>query len=107
MDAVLGTQIRPHNQRRLQNALRSARLSAVKALTDSHFTFQHGVKREQLYMLHTLGLLDRKANTVFLGPPCVGKTQIAIYLAVAAAEYGRRVYNVTLADLNTTLEESQ
>lgn len=39
--------------------------------------------------------------------PGVGKTHLAISLAIAAAEYGRRVYYATLADLITSLEEAQ
>jgi hypothetical protein len=40
------------------------------------------------------------------GPPGVGKTHLAISLAVAAAESGRRVYYGTLGDLITSLEEA-
>jgi DNA replication protein DnaC len=105
--AVLGSQIQLRNQRRLQTAMRSARLPAVKTLRDFDFTFQPSVKREQLESLHTLSFLDRRENVVFLGPPGVGKTHLAISLAVAAAESGRRVYYATLADLITWLEEAQ
>lgn len=105
--AVLTSQIQLRNQRRLQTAMRSARLPAVKTLHDFDFTFQPSVKREQLDNLHTLGFLERRENVVFLGPPGVGKTHLAISLAVAAAESGRRVYYATLADLITWLEEAQ
>jgi DNA replication protein DnaC len=37
----------------------------------------------------------------------VGKTHLAISLAIAAAQSGRRVYYGTLADLITSLEEAQ
>jgi DNA replication protein DnaC len=37
----------------------------------------------------------------------VGKTHLAIGLAIAAAQSGRRVYYGTLADLITSLEEAQ
>ncbi len=43
--------------------------------------------------------IQRKENVVFLGPPGVGKTHLAISLAIAAAQKGRRVYYGTLADL--------
>lgn len=105
--AVTGAQIRLRNQRRLLTAMRSARLPAVKPLGDFDFTFQPSDKREQLDSLHTLGYLERKENVVFLGPPGVGKTHLAISLAITAAEPGRRVSYVTLADLITTLEEAQ
>ena len=64
------------------------------------------VKCEQLDSLHTLGFLEWKENVVFLGPPGVGKTHLAISLAIAAAESGRRVYYGTLGDLITSLEEA-
>jgi DNA replication protein DnaC len=44
---------------------------------------------------------------VLLGPPGVGKTHLAISLAIAAAQRGRRVYYGTLIDLITSLEEAQ
>lgn len=46
-------------------------------------------------------------NLIFLGPPGVGKTHLAISLAIAAAQSGRRVYYGTLADLIASLEEAQ
>jgi DNA replication protein DnaC len=107
ISALLGSHIQLRNQRRLQTAMRSARLPAVKTLADFDFTFQPSVKREQLESLHTLSFLDRRENVVFLGPPGVGKTHLAISLAVAAAESGRRVYYATLADLITWLEDAQ
>ena len=77
--AVLTSQIRLRNQRRLQTAMRSARLPTVKTLSDFDFTFQPTIKREQLDNLHTLNFLDRKENVVFLGPP-----EVATYYVTSA-----------------------
>jgi DNA replication protein DnaC len=107
IEALLEAQIRLRNNRRLQAAMRSSRLPAVKMLADFDFTFQPSIKREQIDSLHELGFLERKENVVFLGPPGVGKTHLAISLAIAAAQNGRRVYYGTLADLITSLEEAQ
>ena len=105
--ALLGAHIELRNARRLQTAMRSARLPAVKTLADFDFSFQPSVKREQIDSLHTLGFLERKENVVLLGPPGVGKTHLALSLAVAAAQSGRRVYFTTLADLLHSLEDAQ
>ena len=106
ISAVLGAQITLRNNRRLQAAMRSSRLPAVKTLSDFDFSFQPSLKREQIESLSTLGFIERKENVVFLGPPGVGKTHLAIGLAIAAAQNGRRVYYGTLADLITSLEEA-
>lgn len=107
LEALLGAQISLRNNRRLQAAMRSSRLPAVKTLADFDFTFQPSLKREQIDSLHTLGFVERRENVVLLGPPGVGKTHLAISLAIAAAQSGRRVYYGTLADLITSLEEAQ
>jgi DNA replication protein DnaC len=107
IEALLGAQITLRNNRRLQAAMRSSRLPVAKTLADFDFSFQPSVKREQIESLHTLGFIERKENVVFLGPPGVGKTHLAISLAIAAAESGRRVYYGTLGDLIASLEEAQ
>jgi DNA replication protein DnaC len=107
LEALLGAQIALRNNRRLQAAMRSSRLPAVKTLADFDCSVQPSIKREQLESLHTLGVVERKENEVFLGPPGVGKTHLAISLAVATAESGRRVYYGTLGDLIASLEEAQ
>jgi DNA replication protein DnaC len=107
IESLLGAQISLRNNRRLQAAMRSSRLPAVKQLGDFDFSFQPSIRREQLESLHELGFVERKENVVFLGPPGVGKSHLAISLAIAAAQHGRRVYYGTLADLITSLEEAQ
>jgi DNA replication protein DnaC len=107
IERVLGAQIELRNARRLEAAMRSSRLPAVKTLAGFDFSFQPSIKREQIESLHELGFVERRENVVFLGPPGVGKSHLAISLAIAAAESGRRVYYGTLADLIRSLEEAQ
>jgi len=89
------------------SSARSSRLPAVKTIETFEFSFQPSIKREQIESLHELNFVDRKENVVLLGPPGVGKTHLAISLAIAAAQRGRRVYYGTLIDLITSLEEAQ
>jgi DNA replication protein DnaC len=105
--AVLDAQISLRNNRRLEAAMRSSRLPVVKQISDFDFTFQPSLKREQIDSLATLGFVERKENVILLGPPGVGKTHLAIGLAIATAQSGRRVYYGTLGDLITSLEEAQ
>ncbi len=107
IEELLAAQIALRNSRRLATAMRSSRLPAIKTLEEYDFAFQPSVKREQIASLHELGFVARKENVVFLGPPGVGKTHLAIGLAVAAAQGGRRIYYGTLSDLVESLEEAQ
>lgn len=106
IEQLLAAQISLRNNRRLAAAMRSSRLPAIKTVADFDFSFQPSVKREQIESLHELGFIDRRENVILLGPPGVGKSHLAISLAIAAAQSGRRVYYGTLADLITSLEEA-
>ena len=107
IEQLLNAQIVLRNNRRLQTAMRSSRLPAVKTLDQFDFAFQPSIKREQVESLHELGFLDRGENVILLGPPGVGKTHLAISLAIAAAEAGRRVCYGTLAGLIESLTEAK
>ena len=69
INQVLDAQISLRNNRRLEAAMRSSRLPAVKTLAEFDFSFQPSIKREQIDSLHSLGFVERKENVVFLGPP--------------------------------------
>ncbi len=107
IEKLLGAQILLRNNRRLEAAMRSSRLPAVKTLEDFDFTFQPSLRREQIDSLHELDFVRRKENVVFLGPPGVGKTHLAISLAIRAAQHGRKVYYGSLRDLVESLEAAE
>ena len=107
IEQLLDAQIGLRNNRRLQAAMRSSRLPAVKTLGQFDFAFQPSIKREQIESLHELGFVDRAENVILLGPPGVGKTHLAISLAITAAQAGRRVYYGTLAGLIESLMEAK
>jgi DNA replication protein DnaC len=105
IERLLDAQVSLRNNRRLQTAMRSSRLPAIKTLKQFDCAFQPSLRREQLESLHELGFIKRKENVIFLGPP--GKTHLAISLAIAAAESGRRVYYGTLVNLIESLEQAR
>jgi DNA replication protein DnaC len=107
VEQLLTAQITLRNNHRLRTAMRSSRLPAIKTLQEFDFSFQPSIRREQIESLHELAFIKRKENVVFLGPPGVGKTHLAISLAIAAAESGRRVYYGTLVGLIESLEAAR
>jgi len=57
--------------------------------------------------LFDLTFLANHENVIFLGPPGVGKTHLAIALAIKACSHGFKVYFTTMQTLITKLKEPQ
>lgn len=83
--------------------LAQARLPWLKTLEQFDFGFQLSIDRKVVRELSTLGFVGRAENVVLLGPPGVGKTHLAIGLAIKAAEVGHRVLFLTLEQLMSKL----
>ena len=90
---------RGHRARRLSGRLRFAHYPLDKRLADFEFDFQPSIDRAVIAELSTLRFVEERRNALFLGPPGVGKTHLAIALGIAATEAGYRTYFTTAADL--------
>jgi DNA replication protein DnaC len=99
LEALLGVEVTATEQRRLTSRLRFACLPAPWRLADFDYLAQPGIDATLIRELATLRFIDEGANVLFIGPPGVGKTMLAIGLARAGAEAGHRVYFTTAADL--------
>jgi DNA replication protein DnaC len=107
MDELLSAQVSLRRERRLFSAMRSSRLPTLKRLDSFDFAFQPSIDRNQILSLHELSFIERKENVILLGPAGVGKSHLAISLAVMAAEKGKRIYFSTLSDLVLSLVEAE
>jgi DNA replication protein DnaC len=107
MEQLISAQVVLKRERRLSIAMRSSKLPTVKKLDSFDFAFQPSIDRSQILSLHELTFLERKENVIFLGPAGVGKTHLAISLAIAAIEQGKRVYFSTLSNLVLMLVEAE
>ncbi|WP_299236701.1 IS21-like element helper ATPase IstB [uncultured Halomonas sp.] len=91
------------HQKGLESRLKQARLPWIKTLEQFDFSFQPSIDHKIVRELAGLGFVERGENVVLLGPPGVGKTHLAVALAVKAAEAGHRVLFMTLDRLVSTL----
>ncbi|MDW3227361.1 MAG: ATP-binding protein, partial [Acidobacteriota bacterium] len=57
--------------------------------------------------LFDLTFLPKHENVVFLGPPGIGKTHLAVALAIKACSHGFKVYFTTMSTLIGKLKEPQ
>ena len=79
--------------------MRFANFPAPWRIDDFDFAAQPSVDEALIRELATCSYLDDATNVLFIGPPGVGKTMLAIALGHAAVDAGHRVYYTTAADL--------
>lgn len=72
-------------ERSTKTLLKFARFPYLKTLEDFDFSFQPSIDKKKIAELATLRFLDNGENIIFLGPPGVGKTHLAIALGLKAA----------------------
>jgi DNA replication protein DnaC len=78
-----------------------------KTLDEFDFAFQPDLGAREVRDPATLEFVRAKFNVVLLGPPGVGKTMIAVALAVAACQAGFTIYFTTLDDLVRRLRAAE
>ncbi len=103
---LLDSELRERHRKRVQLNLQFAKFPFIKRLQEFDYTAQPGMDRRLIEELATLRFLSEGRNIVFLGPPGVGKTMLAIALTTMVAEAGHRVYFTTAVDLATKLSKS-
>jgi DNA replication protein DnaC len=96
---LLDIEVKAGEQRALQSRLRLAGLPSQKTLEEFDFDAQPTLDRRLIEELATTRFVAEKANVLFIGPPGVGKTTLAVALALKAVHAGYRVYYTTAADL--------
>ena len=79
----------------------------AKTIEEYDPTFHPHLDKKSIMELFDLSLLPKHENVIFLGPPGVGKTHLAIALAIKACYHGFRVYFTTMHTLIVKLMESQ
>lgn len=92
-----------------QNILRrrNARLPYEKTIEGFDFGFQRSVSKEQMLRLCDMTWVEQAYNVCFLGPPGVGKTHLAISLAVKGLDLGYAVAFESLDSLIAILKTAE
>jgi len=107
LDALLSEEYATRETRRIDVALKTAKLMPIKTLEGFDFTFQPSLDRERIAALAQLDFIRRAEVVHFLGPPGTGKSHLATALGVAAVKAGKQVYRATLAELIEALVKAE
>lgn len=107
LDLVLSEELAVRDDRRFRQGLRLSKLPHHKTLDEYDFSFQPDLDPRKVKDLASLSFVEAKANAALLGPPGVGKTHIAVALAVAACRAGYSIYFTSLDDMVRNLKTAE
>lgn len=107
LDELLVEEVDQKEQRRVETALRISGLPFIKTIDEFDFAFQPHLDRRQVMALFDLTFIQEKGNIIFLGPPGVGKTHLAVALMVKACHAGFSIYCTTMENLIKKLKKDQ
>lgn len=105
LDHLLEEEVAAKEERRIQTAMRTAGLPGAKTIEEYDFSFHPHLDQGEVMELFDLSFVTKKKNVIFLGPPGVGKTHLAISLAIKACHHGFKVYFTTMENLIKKLKE--
>jgi len=105
LDELLEEEVAAKEQRRIETALKISGLPYIKSIDDFDFTFQPGLDKQKVMGLFDLSFIRQKGNVIFLGPPGVGKTHLAVSLALKACQTGLSMYFTNMEDLIIKLKK--
>jgi len=105
LDELLEEEVAQKEQRRVETALKISGLPFIKSIDEFDFTFHPNLDRQKVMSLFDLTFIRQKGNVIFLGPPGVGKTHLAVSLALKACQAGLSIYFTTMDDLIIKLKK--
>ncbi len=107
LDALLEEEVAQKEQRRVETTLKISGLPFIKSIDAFDFTFQPRLDRQKVLSLFDLTFIREKGNVLFLGPAGVGKTHLAVALAVKACQAGMSIYATTMEALIKKLKKDE
>ena len=107
LDHLLEEEVAAKEKRRITTAMKTAGLPFAKTIEEYDFSFHPQLDKKAVMELFDLTFIPKHENVIFLGPPGVGKTHLAISLAIKACCHGFKVYFTTMNTLISKLKESQ
>lgn len=107
LDKLLDEEVNTREERRVKTALKTGGLPFEKTIEQYDFSFHADLDKRQVMSLFDLDFVKKRSNVIFLGPPGVGKTHLAIALAIKACFSGVSIYFTTMAELIGKLRKDQ
>lgn len=105
LDELLEEEVSRKEQRRVETTLHISGLPFIKSVDEFDFAFHPTLDRQLVMSLFDLTFIRNHQNVIFLGPPGIGKTHLAVALAVKACQAGLSIYSTTMEELVAKLRK--
>lgn len=106
LDKLLWAEIEAKRERATRTNIKLSKLPYIKTLDTFDFEFQPSANQRKINELKTLNFVERSENVIFLGPPGVGKTHLAVGLAIEAMKKGCTAYFLSAHELIAMIKEN-
>ncbi|HQE66417.1 MAG TPA: IS21-like element helper ATPase IstB [Bacillota bacterium] len=101
---ILGIETQARQEKSKAKRLKQAGFPYEATVEKFDFGFQPGISKKHILQLMDMCWLEQAYNIMFLGPPGVGKTHLAISLGMKAVACGYHVVFVTMDELMKLLK---
>ncbi|MGB9851221.1 MAG: IS21-like element helper ATPase IstB [Moorellaceae bacterium] len=109
LSLLLEEELKRKNEGTVKTKINKARFPFIKTLEEFDFSFQPSLREKEIIALSSLDFVEKKENVIFLGPPGVGKTHLAVALGIKACMAKYRVMFITaqklLEELSLSLKD--
>ncbi|MDY6839758.1 MAG: IS21-like element helper ATPase IstB [Thermodesulfobacteriota bacterium] len=106
LDNVLSEEVAAKKEKNIAMRTSMARFPFVKTLESFDFSFQPSIDKKKIKELATCRFVANGDNIIFLGPPGVGKTHLAVALGIKAVTEGYRTYFTQAMPLVASLSKA-
>jgi len=101
---VLKEETAARNTKSRDKRMKQAAFPYHETIEDFDFVFQTSVNRRQMQQLMDMHWLEKAFNLMFLGPPGIGKSRLAIGLGIQGVELGYHVTFIMMDELIRVLK---
>ena len=106
IDQLLTQEVAAKKEKNISMRTSLAKFPFIKTLENFDFDFQPSIDKKRIKELTACRFIANGENVIFLGPPGVGKTHLAVALGIKAVTEGYRTYFTQAMPLIASLSKA-